>query len=220
MVLKIKEEVTRNPEKYRTIIGVDSASTGIAWTYLFDGHMAGQGKIGLTKHKDMQSKLIEIYKEWRHILDEVKPDHIFIEKSIFVVSPGTARTLSYIVGALMIVALGEGYEVTDVEPATWKSFLGYKNLRKGFVADATASLGRIEGKKFCDKLRKSQTWRVIKYNYPDEVVDSIAQSDNDISDSWGIALYGYDKLAKELALDKSKEVTLDLEELSSLGLSL
>lgn len=209
----------RDPKVFRTIIGLDTSSQGIAWTHLYEGRMIGQGKIDLTKKRTMQDKLLHVYQEWRHILHIVRPDHVFVEKSIFVKSPGTARTLSYIVGAIMIVSLGEGYDITDVEPSSWKSWLGYKNLRKGFVADAKEVLG-TKHKKFCDDLRKSQTWRVIKHNYPDEAEGSLAENDHDIADSWGVALYGHNLLSEELTLEKSREITLDLAELDKLGLRL
>lgn len=219
MVVKIISE-ERNPTKYRRIVGVDSSSTGIAWTALFDGDMMGQGKINLTKIKTMQDKMVALYKEWQYLLRELQPDHIFIEKSIFVKNPATARTLSYIVGSVMVVSLGEGYEITDVEPASWKSFMGYHNLSSKFVAAAKKELGSTEGKKFCDKLRKSQTWRVIQHNYPDQAEDTMAMTDHDIADAWGLALYGYNKLGRELQLEKSKDISLDLEEFDRLGLVL
>lgn len=218
MVVKgLKEE--RNAEKYHTIIGVDSSSLGVAWTALIDGNIAGQGKINLTKIKTMQDKLAEINQQWKLILNEFTPDHIFIEKSIFVKNPATARTLSYIVGAVMIVSLGEGYEITDVEPSTWKSFMGYHNLSSKFVVETKKVLGNTEGKKFCDRLRKSQTWRVIQHNYPDQVQDCLAMADHDMADSWGIGLYGSHLLHKEINLTISNEIRYDLQKFERLGLT-
>lgn len=213
-------QLERDPVKYSTIMGVDSSSLGVAWVVIRDGVMIGQGKINLQKIKGMNDKLKVIHQEWVHLLLSYRPDHIFIERSIFVANPGTARTLSYIVGAIMCLSLGEGYECTDVEPASWKSFLGYKNLSGKFVASAKEAIGRIEGKKYCDRLRKSQTWRVIQHNYGDQTEGTEAEHDHDIADSWGIALYGYNLIGQELQLEKSKDVTLDLAELDRLGLTL
>jgi Holliday junction resolvasome RuvABC endonuclease subunit len=209
----------RNPN-LGTIIGVDSSSLGIAWTALYRGKLSAQGKIDLSKIRNMQDKMVMLYEEWKHILGELRPDHIFIEKSIFVKNPATARTLSYIVGSIMVISAGEGYSITDVEPATWKAFLGYKNLSSKFVSEAKKKLGTTEGSKLCDGMRKSQTWRVIQHNFPDQTQDTLAEHDHDIADSWGIALYGHDLLVEELHLEKSKEVTLDLERLGTLGLAL
>lgn len=212
----------REPDKYHRIMGVDTSSTGIAWTCTLDGDdVIDLGKIDLSNIRSMGDKLNEIYIEWAKVLHDLKPDHTFVEKSIFVKNPATARTLSYIVGSVMCVTVGNGYEATDVEPATWKAFMGYHNLSRQFVADAANALGQKEGKKFCERLRKSQTWRVIKHNYPSQVEEfRIADTDHDISDSWGISLYGYHTLGKELYLNKGKEISLDLEKMNELGLEL
>lgn len=212
-------QAERQPDKYSKIMGVDTSSTGIAWTCLVEGEMMGQGKI-LLKQKNIIDKLAHLYSEWAYLLDETRPDHVFVEKSIFVKNPATARTLSYVVGTICAITAGKGYEVTDVEPATWKAFLGYKNLSPKFVKEVKDALGQTEGKKFCDAMRKSQTWRVIQHNYPGQADNSLAENDHDIADSWGVALYGYDKLSTKLILEKSSSVTLDQEELTRLGLKL
>jgi len=187
---------------------------------LEDGYLKAQGKIKLDKLKTINHKLALVYHEWPLILEELRPDYIFIEKSIFVKNPATARILSYVVGAIICISEGEGYPITDVEPATWKSFMGYTNLSSKFVAQTKEKLGNLEGKKFCERLRKSQTWRVIQHNFPEQADGSLAENDHDIADSWAIALYGYDKVGVKLTLEKSKQVSLDLEELRKLGLSL
>ena len=220
MVVKQLAKVERDPSKTK-IMGLDTSTTGIAWTSLFNGDVSGLGKIVL-KEKEIEDKLATIYVEWKHLLLETQPDHVFVEKSIFVKNPDTARKLSFVVGTIAAITRGEGYEVTLVEPGTWKAFMGYHNLSNKFTLDARLKLGQKEGKKYCDKLRKSQTWRVIKHNYPYQVeaFDFIGDRDNDIADSWGIALYGHDKLVKELNLEKGKDVSLDLEDMERLGLVL
>jgi Holliday junction resolvasome RuvABC endonuclease subunit len=218
MVIKgIKPE--RNPDKYCTIIGVDTSSTGIAWTALYKDEMMGQGKIEL-KQKDIVDKLAHVYGEWAYLLGELKPDYVMVEKSIFVKNPATARTLSYVVGTILAITKGNGYECDAVEPASWKSFMGYHNLSSKFVQQAKEKLGNTEGKKFCDRLRKSQTWRVIQHNYPNEATDSLAENDHDIADSWGIALYTSDLIRQPITLEKSREVSLDLAEMTRIGLAL
>jgi Holliday junction resolvasome RuvABC endonuclease subunit len=211
----------RDANRYTKILGVDTSTQGIAWTQLYKGHASGLGKIEL-KQKDIIDKLAFHYSEWAYMLDELKPSHVFIEKSIFVKNPDTARKLSFVVGTIAAITKGKGYEVTLVEPGTWKAFLGYTNLSSKFVQQAKAELGNTEGKKFCDRLRKSQTWRVIKHNFPDQVdeFENIGETDNDIADAWGIALYGYNLLAEELQLEKGKEISLDVPLMATLGLAL
>jgi hypothetical protein len=209
----------RDMSKYRKVVGIDSSSTGIAWTYLLNGIMIDQGKIKLTKIKEMNDKMAYAAVELGKLFDAIQPDHVFVEKSIFVKNPATARTLSYIVGMIITVAALSGFEVTDVEPSRWKSYFGYKNLSAAFVADCKTKMGRIEGDKFCVRLRKSQTWRVIMHNYPAQAVGSLAECDNDISDSWGIGLYGYDIVGRKLELETGPEILFDTEEFDKWNLS-
>lgn len=208
--------VERNPDIHR-VIGIDSSSTGVAWTLLHDGKMENQGKIRLDQKKTMQAKLLELYIGLTELLEWTQPDHVFVEKSIFVKNPATARTLSYIVGAIMCVSLGNGIETTDVEPSTWKAFFGYRNVTAKFNKTVADKLGRIEAKKFCDKMRKSQTWRVIKHNRPEASEASHAETDNDISDSWGVALWGWHTYVEEITLEITSSIRYDLEELGRIG---
>jgi Holliday junction resolvasome RuvABC endonuclease subunit len=208
----------KDPEKYLSVLGVDSSSLGVAWTHLLNGNMHMCGKINLSKKKELRDKLKLVYEEWTKLLDLLQPDYIIIEQSIFVKNPATARTLSQVVGSLMCIAAGKGYEVELTEPGQWKSWLGYKNLSSKFVKHTKEILGDREGAKFCEKLRKSQTWRVIEHNYSGDF--SLPREDNDVADSWGIALYGYNKKGADVELEISNEIRYDLEEFARLGITL
>jgi hypothetical protein len=220
MVVK-KALASSKPKNIPTIIlGVDSSSTGIAWTVLEDGYLKSQGKIRLEKVKGLEHKLAVVYEEWQEILAQYKPDVVYIEQSIYVKSPGTFRTLSCVVGSLICIAAGEGYRTQVVEPSTWKAYFKYKNLSRVFVDTAKKKLGIAEANKLCERLRKSQTWRVIAHNYPNEAEGSLAASDHDLADSWGIALYAYVQETGPIQLEITDSIRLDLEELDKLGLKL
>lgn len=209
-------EVKRNPTRYQKIIGVDTSSQSIAWSYIYRGRLVKTGKIDMSKAVGFNAKMRVFDKAWEKILDEIKPDRVWVEKSIFVRNPATARILSYVVGSVMMFTGYCGYEVDDVEPSTWKAFCGYTNLSSKFVVEAKKKLGPTEGKKFCERLRKSQTRRIIEHNYPKWVIPD----DHDIADSVGIALWGYNLLVKEVNLEKSKDISIDQKELARLGLKL
>lgn len=215
--MAVKSMLSRDPNNH-VVIGVDSSSLAVSYVVLEDGIMIGCGEIALRKESDVTLKLGKIFSEWNGILDTYKPDHVFIEKSIFVRNPATARLLSYIVGAVMGATASSGYKVLDVEPMAWKAFLGYRNVSSSFQKKAKEALGNTEGKKFCDRLRKSQTWRVIQYNYPNEANDSLASVDNNIADAWGVALWGWDTVGEKIHLEISDSIRLDLEEMGRLGL--
>lgn len=203
----------REPDRYRTIMGIDSSSLGVAWTLVdMDGPVAS-GKIKLDKIKEIGDKLLEISEHLPQLLKSLAPDHIFIEMPIFVKNPATARLLSFVVGAIITIAVQENISFTLIEPTVWKSFLGVTNLSSKFQAEVKSKLGKTEGTKLCNRLRKSQTQRIIKYKYPEFDIE-----DNDISDSCAIALYGLNKLSIELLFPKNKEIAFDLQELSALDL--
>lgn len=220
MAIDLSPKNTKSKNLPTIILGIDSSSTGIAWTQLVDGKMTDQGKIKLNMIKLPRDKLANLYVAWRKLILNTKPDVIYIEQSIFVKSPATFRLLSMIVGSLICVAAGEGFRCEVVEPATWKAFYKYKNLSRVFVDTAKKKIGIAEANKLCDRLRKSQTWRVIKHNFPDEADQSIADTDHDIADSWAIALYGYVQETGPIALEISDSIRIDQEELARLGLKL
>lgn len=210
----------RYPKNTTTkILGIDSSSLGIAYSILTvkngQPHLARTGKIDLTKKKGLPNKLEELHTKMVQLLSEETPTFVMIEKSIYVKNPDTFRTLSYIVGGLMAVA-SEGSDVDHVDPATWKAYFGYKNLSAKFKKDAKEKIGK-GANKFCDSLRKSQTKRVILHNFPHFV---LPEDDHDIADSCGVALYAWDRKVEPLNIEKSREISIDLEELARLGLTL
>lgn len=204
----------KNPkQKYKRILGIDSSTTGIAWTLVYSGKPQKWGKIDLTKIKSMEARLAHIGQEYPKLLAELKPDYIYVEQTIYMRSVSTMRVLSYIVGALMCMSTQAGIGITDIAPMTAKSFYDYSTLSRKFTAAASKKLGPKEGKKFCEALRKSQVQRVNEFNFK-----NFDASDHDISDSCSIAIYGYDQKVAKVKLQKDRTVRLDLERLDSLGL--
>lgn len=206
-------------EEIKKILGVDSSTTGVAWTLIEiqDGNPVPVkwGKIDLTKKKEVYDKMKVVGEEFVPLVRELSPDHIFVEKSIFVKNPDTARKLSFVVGALMLVAAMENYPLTLVEPASWKSHLGYFNLTRKFQAEAVRILGTTEGKKICDRFRKEQTKRILAHRFPDFDI-----SDHDIADSCGVAVYGVNKIAAQILFEKNREIAFDCRELAQIGLEI
>lgn len=178
-------------------------------------HLSRTGKIDLSKKKGLPNKLTELHTKMVELLSEETPTIVMIEKSIYVKNPDTFRTLSYIVGGIMAVA-SEGSDVDHVDPATWKAYFGYKNITAAFKKQAKEVLGK-DANKFCDGLRKSQTKRTILHNFPSFV---LPEDDHDIADSCGVALYAWDKKIEPLNIEKSRAISVDLEELAKLGLTL
>lgn len=214
MKIRASSKPERDPAN-RYILGIDSSTQGVAWTLIDLGRPTHSGKIDLTKIKEMDDMMSEICQTFPKVLEDQTPDHIFIEMPIFVANPATARKLTFIVGCLLTVAIQQGYETTLVEPATWKSYIGYFNLSSKFQAEAKLKLGKTEGKKLCDFLRKEQTRRIVKRRF-----DYFEVEDHDITDACAIGLYGANKLSVEILFEKNKETALPLADLAALGLVL
>jgi Holliday junction resolvasome RuvABC endonuclease subunit len=219
-VPKGKLKPTREPEKYRTITGVDSSSQSLAWSTIHEGQVVDMGSIDIHKLKTMQDRLKALGETWHEWCENHETDHLFIEKSIYVKNPGTFRTLSYIVGGIMTTSLAHGIEVTDVDPSTWKAFYGYTSLPRKFVLDAKKKLGPSEGSALCERLRKSQTAAVLQHNFPNLGEFELFMSDHNVADATGIAVYGFDLLSEKLEIEKSKAIALPLDELLAYGLTL
>lgn len=211
--MRVTAKPERDSERYQKILGIDSSTLGVAYTQIESGQPLYSGMIKMAHIKDMQAKLEELSVGLTYLLDCMQPDHIFIEMPIFVKNPDTARKLSFVVGAIMTVAAQKGYKTTLVEPATWKSFTKYKNISRKMSASAVEKLGKTEGKKFCDRLRKEQTSRALQQSFPEWEFD---YSDDNIVDSCAIALYGYHLLSKEIIFP-SNLILFNQSELDILG---
>lgn len=212
--MRVTAKPERDPERYQKILGIDSSTLGVAYTQIESGQPLYSGMIKMAHIKDMQAKLEELSVGLTYLLDCMQPDHIFVEMPIFVKNPDTARKLSFVVGAIMTVAVQKGYKTTLVEPATWKSHIGYHNITRKFTTDATGRLGKTEGKKLCDTLRKSQTQRIMKHKWPDFDV-----TDDNIADACAIAAYGFSLLSEPMLFERNKEIAFDVKDLASKGLS-
>jgi hypothetical protein len=87
-------------------------------------------------------------------------------------------------------------------------------MSKAMVASATEKLGKTEAKKFCDRMRKVQTSRVLQFCYPGW---DLEWDDHDIVDSCGIALWGVNQVSVEIHLDAPRAELVTEDELAILG---
>jgi Holliday junction resolvasome RuvABC endonuclease subunit len=147
------------------------------------------------------------------LLKELKPTYVYIEKSIMVRNAAVFRTLSYIVGALIAMTMQAGIDIEDIEPMVWKSATGYIALTRKFQLAVKKKLGPKAGNLFLNEMRKSQTQKMLDYNFPD--FDS---SNNNIADAAALALYGYSIKIKPIKVVMDKTITFDLDKLEELGL--
>jgi len=176
------------------VLGVDPSSVGIASTLIVAGEPRMTIKIELGAG-DLYARLYRARKYFPKVLDICNPDFVVIEQTILIQNPETTRKLSYTVGILMAETLMRGISLMDVPPATWKSYLGIKPMTKRRKDEIISKLGETEGRKEISRLKKSPVQDILKERFP-----NFSWEDNDVADSAGIGLWGFDKYGIKASL--------------------
>ena len=187
--------------KSTIVVGIDASSTAIAFAILDQKpestRLIKTAKINLGNFP-MNTKLKIISSAVPKIFGIQQVDHIFVEQPIYIQNPATSRILSQVSGHLIGECLKECDDVSEVTIANWKSYIGYKNVSKAEKDAWTKQFGEKESKKMAAIERKQRTIDIIHRKIPN--IDHI--NDNDICDAIGIALYGLNKVNKEI-IDES-----------------
>lgn len=170
--------------KSGTVMSVDPSTNSLAFSIMDYKSLKAWGKIHLPKGP-WQDKFKTINTVLPLIIDFHKPTHFVIEQSIYISNPLTSRSLAYINGCSLGVALSCGVSnVSDVPPLTWKPFIGYKNVRAAEKKAWAEEFGEKESKKIASFERKERTKRIIDVMIPNHGCD-----DHDIVDSMGIGIW-------------------------------
>lgn len=183
--------IIHSDRRYHRVLGVDPATRGIACSVVDHDDLVATMKIQFGDG-DIYDKIKKARQYFPKILDLYNPEVVVIEQSIFVQNHDTARKMSYVVGVLMGEVLIRGIVFNDVPPASWKSFVGARPIRQAEKDKVISELGQTEGKKEIKNRRKNQVQEIMKKQFP-----AFNWSDDDIADSCGIALWGYDKYGRE-----------------------
>jgi Holliday junction resolvasome RuvABC endonuclease subunit len=182
--------------KKAIVMGVDASSTAIAFA-IFDQQddktiLIETSKIKLDKMPmDMKLSIISSYIPT--LFNKWDIDYVFVEQPIYIQNPATSRVLGQISGHLMGKCLERCKNVSEVTIASWKSYIGYKNVSKAEKEAWNVKLGEKESKKMAASERKQRTIRIVheKVSGIDHIVD------NDICDAIGIAMWGIDHINEE-----------------------
>jgi Holliday junction resolvasome RuvABC endonuclease subunit len=192
LVRTLKTKKTKN---FR-MIGIDASSIVIAFSFFEqrdgEAYLVNVTKVSLSNFT-MYQKLKLISTVCDKILPEFEADYIFVEQPIYIQNPATSRVLSQISGHLLGKCLQYCDKVEEVTIATWKSYIGYKNVSKAEKTAWEKEFGATEAKKIAKKERKERTIRIIHEKIPGtEHID-----DNDVCDAIGIGLYGLNYVNSE-----------------------
>lgn len=172
------------------VIAIDPASHSLAWSIL-DMDSSGvkivdYGKIDFKSIPELSNKFMQIKNEMPMICQTYKPNVAIIEQSVFIQNFQASRILSYIIG----FTWGELDDfcsiVQDVNPLSWKSGIGYKNVSKKEVAQIKEKYGEKGIQGVLNNERKNRVKVILKEHFESLNVDDL---DSDISDSIGIGLW-------------------------------
>jgi Holliday junction resolvasome RuvABC endonuclease subunit len=172
------------------LLSIDPSSHSLAWVVL-DASMSSikivaSGKIEYRKDKEISSKFSKIDSGLKEIVAMYSPKHAVIEQSIYVQNFQTSRVISYIIGYSWGVLSQSDCIVEDVNPLTWKSGIGYKNLTKKDVAEISArGTGTNAQTKLKDE-RKKRVRDIVRFLFAE---GDINLDDDDIIDAAGIGLW-------------------------------
>ena len=172
------------------ILAIDPSSHSLAWV-IYDVNLDkinlfACGKIDYKKDKNISMKFEAIHSGLEQIIADYNPKHAIIEQSIYVQNFETSRIISYIIGYSWGVLSGGKCVVSDVNPLTWKSGIGYKNLAKK-DSESFKDDGKPGSLQIKLKNERKRRVREIVAKYFTEGDTSI--SDDDIIDAAGIGLW-------------------------------
>lgn len=183
-------KILHSDRRYHRVLGIDPSTRGIACSLIVDGKITATMKINLGDG-DIYHKIAKARKYFSPVLEMYKPEVVIVEQTVYIQNPETTRKLSYIVGILMGEAIHRDIYLEDVPPATWKSFIGARAIRKNEKESIIQELGLTEGRKEIQRRRKSQVQDILNERF-----SQFDWSDDDVADSAGIALWGYSKFGK------------------------
>lgn len=185
--------------KQKTIIAIDPASHSLAWSVFNiskdDVKIVDTGKIDFAKIKDISGKFAKIKQELTEICSKYKPVDGVIEQSVYIQNFQSSRIISYIIGFSWGVLDTYCEYVTDVNPLTWKSGIGYKNVSKNDKAKIETEFGSKNIQSRLKDERKDRVKVIVEKNF------NFISDDSDINDALGIGLWyivsnGYRTLQK------------------------
>lgn len=173
--------------KPKTIIAIDPASHSLAWAVFDiaydDIKLIDNGKIEFGKIKDISGKFAEIKKHLTSICSKYKPVDGVIEQSVYIQNFQSSRIISYIIGFSWGVLDQHCSYVTDVNPLSWKSGIGYKNVTKNDKLSIEKEFGAKNIQARLKDERKERVRVIVEKNL------GWVSDDSDINDALGIGLW-------------------------------
>jgi len=172
------------------VLSIDPASHSLAWSVLDISEnnitVVDYGKINLASTPEMSRKFTIIKQELPAICGNYKPDACVIEQSVFIQNFQSSRIISYIIGFTWGILDDCCKNVIDVNPLTWKSGIGYKNVSKKEAALIEKEFGKKGIQQRLSNERKQRVKDILDQKIENFVSEGL---DSDITDAIGIGMW-------------------------------
>lgn len=172
------------------VLSIDPASHSLAWSVLDISEnnitVVDYGKINLASTPEMSRKFTIIKQELPAICGNYKPSACVIEQSVFIQNFQSSRIISYIIGFTWGILDDYCNNVIDVNPLTWKSGIGYKNVSKKEAALIEKEFGKKGIQQRLSNERKQRVKDILDQKIENFVSEGL---DSDITDAIGIGMW-------------------------------
>lgn len=178
--------------KAKKVLGIDASTQSIAFCLFVDGKPQNWGKLKLVG-SDIYDKMGDANQKMYALYKVLQPDYVAVEKAVFVKSPAVALQLASVFGSIMGVLVANGVKTIDFQPLTWQNYIGNRPLSRPEKAALKADNPGRSTSWYSNagrKLRKQRTMDYMDKHF------GIQIDDDDVGDSFGIALYAYEQLTK------------------------
>jgi Holliday junction resolvasome RuvABC endonuclease subunit len=171
--------------KAHRVLGIDASTNSIAFCLMENDIPLKWGKVELSG-SDIYEKIHDAKIKMHAMLEELKSDYIVVEGAVLVRSPDAVIKLSYVYGVVIAELMSTGAKVITISPTAWQAYIGNKNPTK----DEKSAI-RLANPGYADSWYKNQLRNMRKQRTADYFNNkySIALTDYDVADSFGIAHY-------------------------------
>ena len=171
--------------KAHRVLGIDASTNSIAFCLMENDIPLKWGKVELSG-SDIYEKIHDAKIKMHAMLEELKSDYIVVEGAVLVRSPDAVIKLSYVYGVVIAELMSTGAKVITISPTAWQAYIGNKNPTK----DEKSAI-RLKNPGYADSWYKNQLRNMRKQRTADYFNNkySIALTDYDVADSFGIAHY-------------------------------
>jgi len=174
----------------KKILGIDASTNSFAFCIIDNGKAVRWGEIHFTGN-NIYDRIIDAKKKIRALKasGELDVSLIALEAAVMVRSAATGLKMAYVFGAILGELIDEQFEILEVHPIEWQSFIGNKNFTKAEkIRVKTEYPGRSESwiKNRIREMRKQKTIDFVKSL-------GVDTDNNNVSDATGIAWFAYNK---------------------------